>query len=129
MSYINLERCSVFFGPELNINNPECKKVVTSPKGLLEFIINFFTFGWVKRELSKEYEGLIFAMTASIEEKTDSSNYYKIPKEINFSFNKHRITVEPSNFNKDSVSIRVEDKKGGVFTSEINKKISKMSLH
>lgn len=71
MAYINMDtnRCSMFANYAINSNSIEGKVLATSPKGLLEHIINFFTLGGVERKLSKQYDNLMQTMTNALEKK------------------------------------------------------------
>jgi len=56
---------------------------MTGPQGVVEHIINFFTFGGVRRENTKPYEGFAQAMTeALIREERSTVHPYTLPNRL-----------------------------------------------
>jgi len=45
---------------------------LTRPRGILDHIINFFTFGCMRRELSSPYEAFAQAMTEALVQQSNS---------------------------------------------------------
>lgn len=124
MAYISMDtnRCSMFVNSSANINSMEGKELATSPKGLLEHIINFFTLGGVERKLAKQYDNVMQTMTSALEEKIANANYYCIPEEITFNFKSSTVTIKPSEYHSDKLSVTVEGQSGEHFTSDIDAK-------
>ncbi|WP_238149422.1 pentapeptide repeat-containing protein [Arsenophonus endosymbiont of Aleurodicus floccissimus] len=124
MAYINMDtnRCSMFTNYAININPIEGKELATSPKGLLEHIINFFTLGGVERKLSKQYDNFMQTITTALEEKIANSNCYHIPKELKFNFDGCSVAIKPSEYHSDKLSVTVERQTGENCTSDIDVK-------
>ncbi|MFW0002029.1 MAG: pentapeptide repeat-containing protein [Arsenophonus endosymbiont of Dermacentor nuttalli] len=98
----------------------EAKNSATSPKGLIGYIINFFTARGIEKELSKQYDNFIQAVTTSIEENNADPNSYHLPEKVEFNFKGCLVTI--ISCDPDKVTIKVEGKKGKSFTSEISEK-------
>ncbi|WP_280626846.1 pentapeptide repeat-containing protein [Arsenophonus nasoniae] len=68
----------------LSINDMDVKKA-TSPTTILEHIIDFITFGGVKKELTKQYNEFCSKIVDTLEQY-NGSDRYEIPKDLKFNF-------------------------------------------
>jgi hypothetical protein len=89
----------------LGINDMDVKKA-TSPSTILEHIIDFITFGGVRKELTKQYNEFCSKIVDTLEQFQSSNNLeqYKIPKKLKFNFLGKNVTFSNED---DHVSINV----------------------
>lgn len=107
MSYINtnIDHYTRFMESHLSINGMDVKKA-TSPTTILEYIIDFFTFGGVKKELTKQYSEFCSKIVDTLEQ-FNGSDRYEIPKDLKFNFSGKDVIFSNNN---GFVSINVEGK-------------------
>ncbi|HGJ5884563.1 pentapeptide repeat-containing protein [Arsenophonus sp.] len=107
MSYINtnIEHYTKFMESNLGINDMDVKKA-TSPNTILEHIIDFITFGGVKKELTKQYNEFCSKITDTIEQSNGSVRY-EIPAYFKFNFSGKDVIFTLKN---GCVTINVEGK-------------------
>lgn len=107
MSYINtnIDHYTKFMESNLGINDMDVKKA-TSPNTILEHIIDFITFGGVKKELTKQYNEFCSKITDTIEQSNGSVRY-EIPKDLKFNFSGKDVIFSKKN---GFVTINVEGK-------------------
>ncbi|HGJ5857070.1 pentapeptide repeat-containing protein [Arsenophonus nasoniae] len=107
MSYINtnIDHYTKFMESNLGINDMDVKKA-TSPNTILEHIIDFITFGGVKKELTKQYSEFCSKIVDTLEQ-SNGLDRYEIPKNLKFNFSGKDVIF--SN-NDGFVSINVEGK-------------------
>ncbi|MFS1564326.1 MAG: pentapeptide repeat-containing protein [Candidatus Arsenophonus phytopathogenicus] len=107
MSYINIniDHYTKFMESNLGINDMDVEKA-TSPNTILEHIIDFITFGGVRKELTKQYNEFCSNITDTIEQSNGSVRY-EIPKDLKFNFSGKDVIFSNKN---GFVSINVEGK-------------------
>lgn len=107
MSYINtnIDHYTKFMESNLGINDMNVEKA-TSPSTILEHIIDFITFGEVRKELTKQYYEFCSNITDTIDQSNGSVRY-EIPKDLKFNFLGKEVIFSNKN---GFVSINVEGK-------------------
>ncbi|WP_063653993.1 pentapeptide repeat-containing protein [Candidatus Arsenophonus triatominarum] len=107
MSYIktNIDHYAKFMESNLGINDMDVKKA-TSPTTILEHIIDFITFGGVRKELTKQYNEFCSKIVDTLEQ-SNGLDRYEIPKKLKFNFLGKDVTFSNEN---DNVSINVQGK-------------------
>lgn len=94
---------------------------LTKPKNILEYIINFFTFGAVRKHYAQPYEELVSKMTTEL---TSSGNGCNLPESFSFEIFGYNVTFKQPNEDShiDSVIVSV-DRKGEYKQEYIDKNI------
>ncbi|MFS1540023.1 MAG: pentapeptide repeat-containing protein [Candidatus Phlomobacter fragariae] len=115
MTYINtnIDHFTKFMESNLGINDMDVKKA-TSPNTVLEHIIDFITFGGVRKELTKQYNEFCSKIVDTLEQ-SNGLGRYEIPKKLKFNFLGKDVTF--SN-NSRGVSINVQGKVSDQIISE-----------
>lgn len=88
---------------------------VTSPRGILEHIVNFITFGGVRRELNAQYAHMAYAMANAINGAVQDPSCWALQEgECHFEVFGHFVTIQllGDNFD-DAQGVRINVKNGG----------------
>lgn len=96
MTYVNTDTFFISTMTQhcLGIGTYDAKESITSPQGLIEIIINFFTFGAVRRERLALYEeledcfahALAESMANSVEEESGEAAFSPLPDQFTFKY-------------------------------------------
>ncbi|MGL9724963.1 pentapeptide repeat-containing protein [Sodalis sp. (in: enterobacteria)] len=105
---VDVNRYAQFLDASIGINGID-KKKATSPKSLLERVINFVTLGALHKRFSAEYDNFKAALTQAIEERTQDIGGYTLPDDLTLVYDGHRVTFTPEPHGaKDAPQMRVE---------------------
>ncbi|WP_145509293.1 pentapeptide repeat-containing protein [Yersinia alsatica] len=91
---LNTDRICEFAEHLMGIGTVATKEQMTSPKTILEHILNFFTFGSVRKEAAEQYDKFVQAMTTALclHNQARGDNSYRLPDNLTVDFAGHTVT-------------------------------------
>ncbi|MGL5759585.1 pentapeptide repeat-containing protein [Plesiomonas sp.] len=79
------------------IDSNEARKIASTPKGIIEFLVNLFSFGKVSRDLGKQYDKLLHDFSKKmISSMADVHISAQFQGELQYNFEKCSITIYSS---------------------------------
>ncbi|XBS70743.1 pentapeptide repeat-containing protein [Acerihabitans sp. KWT182] len=112
MSLTNLDpsRIAAMAESLAGIGTEQAKTDATSLSGILEHIVNFFTFGLVRRHRIEHYNGFAKAMAEALEAATATDSLLNVPETVIVDFQGYRVIFRQppeGSGNADDVSVEV----------------------